>query len=181
MTFTSIIAEATDKMPTLHIAETVTEQSTYAVARLLMSLSSWLIKTLHLPKTDDAFVVVYALVVFAVAFAVGWVVKTICVFILRHISFKNKLSLYDILVGKHIGYPIIVVLVRSEHISVRFHCHYITVRIRGHYAECVVPPPDHPVCAPESCVGKRRCMAYREIERRVTLDGKLVYRDQLAG
>ena len=88
-------------MPTLHIAETVTEQSTYAVARLLMSLSSWLIKTLHLPKTDDAFVVVYALVVFAVAFAVGWVVKTICVFILRHISFKNKLSLYDILVGKH--------------------------------------------------------------------------------
>ena len=80
MTLTSIIAEATDKMPTLHIAETVTEQSTYAVARLLMSLSSWLIKTLHLPKTDDAFVVVYALVVFAVAFAVGWVVKTICVF-----------------------------------------------------------------------------------------------------
>lgn len=88
-------------MPTLHIAETVTEQSTYAVARLLMNLSSWLIKTLHLPKTDDVFVVVYALVVFAVAFAAGWIVKTICVFILRHISFKNKLSLYDILVGKH--------------------------------------------------------------------------------
>lgn len=101
MTLTTIIAEATDKMPTLHIAETVTEQSTYAVARLLMNLSSWLIKTLHLPKTDDVFVVVYALVVFAVAFAAGWIVKTICVFILRHISFKNKLSLYDILVGKH--------------------------------------------------------------------------------
>ncbi len=101
MTLTTNIAEATDKMPTLHIAETVTEQSTYAVARLLMSLSSWLIKTLHLPQTDDVFVVVYALVVFAVAFAVGWVVKAICVFILRHISFKNKLSLYDILVGKH--------------------------------------------------------------------------------
>lgn len=101
MTLTTIIAEATDKMPALHIAETVTEQSTYAVARLLMNLSSWLIKTLHLPKTDDVFVVVYALVVFAVAFAAGWIVKTICVFILRHISFKNKLSLYDILVGKH--------------------------------------------------------------------------------
>lgn len=100
MTLASIAAAA-EKVPQLHIVDGVTEQSTYAVATHLMTLSSWLIKMLHLPKTDDAFVVVYALVVFVVAFSVGWLVKMISVAILRHINFSNKLSLYDILVEKH--------------------------------------------------------------------------------
>lgn len=100
MTLASIAAAA-DKVPQLHIVNGVTEQSTYAVATHLMALSSWLIKMLHLPNTDDAFVVVYAIVVFVVAFSVGWLVKMISVAILRHINFSNKLSLYDILVEKH--------------------------------------------------------------------------------
>lgn len=92
-------AETTDDItPKLELATKVGEQSTYAIARLLMDFSDWIIQFLHLPDNANLFVTVYAIVVFAVAFGVGWLVKFCLVELLRHIHFKKTQSFYNQLV-----------------------------------------------------------------------------------
>ena len=97
MTPTSIFALIAEVVPKIHL-DSDTEQSTYAIARLLMRLSHWVIDFLHLSSSNSTFVAVYAITVFIVAFVVGWIVKYITVAFLRHIHFKKQNSLYDILV-----------------------------------------------------------------------------------
>lgn len=91
----------TEVMPKLDLGTEVGEQSTYAIARLLMDFSHWIVKTLHLSSSNNTFVLIYAIVVFLVAFAIGWLVKSALVLLLRHIHFKAPQSLYNLLVKNH--------------------------------------------------------------------------------
>lgn len=78
-----------------------TEQSTYAIARLLMGVVRWILDFLHIPVTENTFIWTYSILVFCVAFLFGWVVKWILVFLLRKLAPHIHLPLYTTLTERH--------------------------------------------------------------------------------
>lgn len=101
MNILAFIEASKEVMPKIKLVSDYGAESTYAIARLLMRFSRWIINTLHLPGGTDTFVVIYSIVVFAVAFSAGWLIKALTVLLLRHIRFKAPQSLYNLLVKKH--------------------------------------------------------------------------------
>ncbi len=99
MSITALIETSKEVMPKITLM--TADQSTYAIARLLMSFSRWIIDILHLGNGTNTFVAVYSIVVFAVAYGLGWVIKALTVQLLRHIKFKAPQSLYNLLVERH--------------------------------------------------------------------------------
>ena len=78
----------------------VVDQSTYAIAVFLMKIAHWVTGLIGMEHNQSLFIAVYALIVFAVAFLAGWIVKYIMVLFLRHIHFNRPNSLYNIMVKR---------------------------------------------------------------------------------
>ena len=94
----ALIAKGADTVPALELPTETVQQSTYAVARILMQCVHWITKFLHLPSDDSTFIWIYAILVFAVAWVAGWIVQAITVFFLRKLAPKTDKGFYASLV-----------------------------------------------------------------------------------
>ena len=101
MSIPAFIEASKEVMPKISLVTDYGEESTYAIARLLMRFSRWILDILHMSHSTDAFVAVYSIVVFGVAFGLGWLIKALMVLALRHIRFKAPQSLYNLLLERH--------------------------------------------------------------------------------
>ena len=101
MSIPAFIEASKEVMPKISLVTDYGEESTYAIARLLMRFSRWILDILHMSHSTDAFVAVYSIVVFGVAFGLGWLIKALMVLALRHIKFKAPQSLYNLLLERH--------------------------------------------------------------------------------
>ncbi len=96
----NLISASKEIVPKLEMPLDQAQQSTYAIARLLMDIVHWIMDILHLPNNNTLFIWLYAIIVFGIAWVLGWVVQWICVMILRHLKPKNDNGLYAVLI-KH--------------------------------------------------------------------------------
>lgn len=95
---TKAAAEMQDQLG-LHLSDT-TEESSYFIARVLMKCVYWILDLIGLEHHDTLFIVIYAVVVFLLAFFVGIIVKWIVVRILNKIGPHVKNDMYEFLVQK---------------------------------------------------------------------------------
>lgn len=86
-----LIPQASSVVPKVDIGES---QSTYAVANWIMSLVYHILDFFGLERNHDLFIVIYALLVFGIAFAVGWLVQWITLGIVNLVGRKLKGDLY---------------------------------------------------------------------------------------
>lgn len=97
----ALIKQATEMVPKIALPDPVSEQGTYAVARMLMKWVKEVMAFLHLPNNENIFIFIYAVVVFALAFAAGWLFRFLLVRLLRHIHLKKPSAMYNIMVERH--------------------------------------------------------------------------------
>lgn len=91
-------AHATGAAPVgIHMSDT-TEESTYAIARILMDCVEWFLGILGLSNDSSLFLVLYAILVFAVAIGIGMVIKWLVVALLNKIGPHVKSDIYRNLV-----------------------------------------------------------------------------------
>lgn len=83
----------------LHLSDT-TEESSYFIARVLMKCVYWLLDVLGLEHNSTLFLLIYAIIVFLVAFGIGLLAKWVIVFILNKIGPHVKNDLYEYLVNR---------------------------------------------------------------------------------
>lgn len=72
-----------------------TEESSYAIARLIMKCVYWLLSLVGLENNSFIFTAVYATVVFLIAMAIGQVVKWVILGIAQHLSRFVKYDIYS--------------------------------------------------------------------------------------
>lgn len=77
------------------------QEETYAIARLLMDIVKFLLKLVGLENNLTLFTLLYAALVFVIAFAIGYVVKWIVVAMAYRIGNHIKDDLYVTLVQRH--------------------------------------------------------------------------------
>lgn len=88
-------------MPKLEVPLDTAKQGTYTIARWLMDSVHWLMNVLHLPQNDTIFIWIYALVVFGLAWSIGWIVQWLTVLLIRKLAPKDDTGLYAVLVSHH--------------------------------------------------------------------------------
>ncbi|MCH5233127.1 MAG: mechanosensitive ion channel [Muribaculaceae bacterium] len=76
-------------------------QSTYEIASLLMKIVKWFLGLFHAEDNNTLFTALYALLVFIIAWGVGWLVQWCLIFILRKIGHKWKGTAYSALTDEH--------------------------------------------------------------------------------
>lgn len=79
------LTHAAEKVPDV-VLGTHAEESTYFIARWMMRCIEWLLHLFGLEKNETLFTVLYALFVFIVAIAVGYVAKWIILYIARKLG-----------------------------------------------------------------------------------------------
>ena len=84
----------THDLPVVELSH-ASEESYYAVARVIMKGVDWLLRLVGLENNDFVFTFVYALCVFLIAWSIGQVVKWVILFIVNHLSNFVKYDLYD--------------------------------------------------------------------------------------
>ena len=85
--------EAHPELPVVH-THGVAAESTYTIAKVIMSAVEWILDLFGLGSHDSLFTFIYAAVVFLIAFAIGQIVKIIVVFVADHLSKVVKSDLY---------------------------------------------------------------------------------------
>lgn len=73
------------------------EVSTYAVARFFMDISTWLLSLFGLDSNAELFTFVYACMVFAVAFAIGYIFQAIILVIAKSVGKHINSDIYQLL------------------------------------------------------------------------------------
>ena len=76
-------------------------QGTFAIARLIMKITHWLLSLVGLQDNSTVFTAVYAVFVFLISIAVGYVIKWIIVFIIRKIGNRFHNVIYQYLTNDH--------------------------------------------------------------------------------
>ncbi|MDE6339496.1 MAG: mechanosensitive ion channel family protein [Muribaculaceae bacterium] len=84
----------------LHLSET-TEESSYFIAKIMMDCVEWVLSLIGLEDNQTLFLLIYAVLVFLVAWGIGIVVKWILVAILNKIGPHVKSLFYQYLVSHH--------------------------------------------------------------------------------
>lgn len=84
----------------LHLSST-TEESTYFIARILMKCVYWFLDLFGFEHHSTLFLLLYAILVFLVAWGVGMLVKWLMVYILNKIGPHVKSDFYQYLVDHH--------------------------------------------------------------------------------
>lgn len=84
----------------LHLSHT-TEESSYYIAKLLMKCVYWFLDILGLEHHPTLFIILYATLVFLIAWGIGIVVKWILITILNKIGPHVKNNFYQYLVSHH--------------------------------------------------------------------------------
>lgn len=97
----TLLSKETEIIPNVDMTIDTAQQSTYAIARLLMDIVHWFIKTMHLPDTNTVFIILYSLVVLGIAWITGWILQYVLVIILRKLKFKDPNNIYSSLVQRH--------------------------------------------------------------------------------
>ncbi len=96
----SIPAAPIDTNVGFHLSDT-TEESSYFIARILMKCVNWFLDIFGLEHHSTLFLLLYATLVFLVAWCVGMMVKWIMVYTLNKIGPHVKNDFYSYLVGHH--------------------------------------------------------------------------------
>lgn len=76
-------------------------QSTYAIAEFIERFVNIILKAIHLQESKGMFLFLYIFVVFAISWAIGFIIQWIMVKILRGLSRVIKSTFYKYLVAKH--------------------------------------------------------------------------------
>lgn len=97
----NLISIANEVVPTFKLPTDGTQETTYALARLLMGWVNWIMKTLHLPENDTIFIWIYAILVFGIAVLVGTILQWVLVKILRKLDSHVNYQIYKNLVSHH--------------------------------------------------------------------------------
>lgn len=91
-----VASEALSKMPKVDLSEPA-QEGTYAIARVLMKAVDFLLSIVGLEGNSTLFTILYAALVFIIAFAIGYVVKWILVFLMNHIGSRLHSVVYGYL------------------------------------------------------------------------------------
>lgn len=76
-------------------------QGTFAIAHWLMDAVHWFLGLFHLDHDSTLFTFVYAVLVFCISFAVGWILQWIVLGVVRLVGKKLKGKGYDALTADH--------------------------------------------------------------------------------
>lgn len=91
----ALAAEAAHAVPSVNLSP-VTEQHTYAVARWIMNIASWIVGLFGAGRDSSLFIWVYVIIVFGIAVGIGylltWMILPICRVIARHV--RNDMYQY---------------------------------------------------------------------------------------
>lgn len=93
------VAEAVD-MPGMDLSIHA-DEGTYALAHLLMKIVHWFLSLFHLENNDTLFTAVYAILIFLIAWGVGYIVKWTVLSLVRKIGNKWENSAYSALRSEH--------------------------------------------------------------------------------
>lgn len=77
------------------------QEGTYALAHILMDAVRWFLSLFHLEENQTIFTAVYAVLVFLIAWGVGYVVKWIVLLIVRKLGGRFHNVAYTALTSKH--------------------------------------------------------------------------------
>lgn len=81
-------------LPTVDLSP-VTEEGTYFIARLIMKLVDWILALLGMENNETLFTIIYAAIVFMVAWGLGLVVSWIVMVVVRKVGKHWKWSIYE--------------------------------------------------------------------------------------
>lgn len=90
----------THHLPTVELTHNAS-QSTYAIASLLMKISKWILTPFHLQDDNTIFTAVYAVLVFIISMAIGYIVKWIILGIVKTIGKRVHDAEYGYLIEEH--------------------------------------------------------------------------------
>lgn len=95
------VASAVERIPTVELS-TPAEESTYAIARLIMKLVDMILSWVGLGHDKTLSLVIYAALVFAISFGIGIVVQCIVVAAARYVGKHWHAELYGRMNEEHI-------------------------------------------------------------------------------
>ena len=94
LTIAPQVAERAQTVPQVHL-HGATEESYYAVARIIMKVVNWLLSLVGLENNAALFTTIYAILVFLISYAIGQVVKWLILGAVRHLGRFMKYDLYE--------------------------------------------------------------------------------------
>ncbi|MDE6650137.1 MAG: mechanosensitive ion channel family protein [Muribaculaceae bacterium] len=95
----SITSEAAHRLPTVSMLGT--EEGTYAVARIIMSIVDWIFKLFGLSHHPTLELWIYSILVFAISWGIGYITKWVILFIVNQVSKRWKNPIYLDLTNAH--------------------------------------------------------------------------------
>lgn len=87
-------------VPVVQLSGQAQEES-YAIARLLMDVDEFLLKLVGLENNQTLFTIVYAALVFVIAFVAGWLIQLLVMFIVKKIGDRMTDGIYGSLRDRH--------------------------------------------------------------------------------
>lgn len=88
----NILAEVADKLPNLSVPGT--EEGTYEVAGIIMSIVDWILKLFGLARHSTLELTIYSVLVFAISWGIGYVAQVVILFVVNQVGKHWKGSIY---------------------------------------------------------------------------------------
>lgn len=79
----------------------IAEQSSYAIAKLLMNCVHWLLSLGGLQDNKNLFLTIYAVLIFMIAYGIGWVLSKLIVRVMSALAKHRNNDLIDYLTASH--------------------------------------------------------------------------------